>query len=200
MVVLLDSGKHIKLRPREAMLFTHLIESYPNSFSRIEMAEKIWRDTYVTPTTINQTIKSLRDHINDKSKSIIVTIPQEGYRLGYQPKYVPFNEVVHEDVQLAEKQPKIADKSFKVSKTQFAMLALLQAIVFVVAFISFAQFPVNDHIKVDNVNFLFTPTKQEQARFIDQSKDKVFIAHYQDYYSVCSVKGKGRMECKKVAQ
>lgn len=58
-----------------------LLQSSPDYVSREELGEKIWDGRFVTDFTINQTINSLRKKLGDSNKSIIMTVPRQGYAI-----------------------------------------------------------------------------------------------------------------------
>jgi DNA-binding winged helix-turn-helix (wHTH) protein len=81
-------GEISRLRAREANLFHALIESFPEVLSRKEIEEQLWKDSYATNATINQTIKALRFSLNDEQRTLIRTIPKQGYVLATKPQVV----------------------------------------------------------------------------------------------------------------
>lgn len=83
--VLEISDEKVVLRAREANLLTALIESFPDVLSRNEIEAKLWKDSYATNATINQTVKSLRFSLKDEERSIVRTIPKQGYVLSKKP-------------------------------------------------------------------------------------------------------------------
>ncbi|MCY9824552.1 winged helix-turn-helix domain-containing protein [Vibrio chagasii] len=84
-VVETPGGKTL-LRAREANLLTALIDSFPDVLSRTEIEAKLWKDSYATNATINQTVKALRFSLQDENRSVIRTIPKQGYVLSVAPK------------------------------------------------------------------------------------------------------------------
>lgn len=74
-----------QLRAREANLFTALIDSFPEVLSRKEIEARLWKDSYATNATINQTVKALRFSLKDENRSLIRTIPKQGYVLSSKP-------------------------------------------------------------------------------------------------------------------
>ncbi|MEZ9710818.1 transcriptional regulator [Vibrio breoganii] len=83
--VLEVSGEKVALRAREANLLNALIKSFPEVLSRSEIEAQLWKDSYATNATINQTIKSLRFSLKDDERTIIRTIPKQGYLLSKKP-------------------------------------------------------------------------------------------------------------------
>ncbi|GEA51023.1 hypothetical protein VIN01S_18270 [Vibrio inusitatus NBRC 102082] len=79
------SGEKVVLRAREANLLNALIQSFPEVLSRTEIEAQLWKDSYATNATINQTIKSLRFSLKDEERIIIRTIPKQGYLLSKKP-------------------------------------------------------------------------------------------------------------------
>lgn len=56
-----------------------LVENSPKAVTRGEFVNRIWKGTYCSDSTINQTIKSIRKKIGDKEHEIIKTVPRVGY-------------------------------------------------------------------------------------------------------------------------
>ncbi|CAM2861642.1 winged helix-turn-helix domain-containing protein [Vibrio rarus] len=83
--VLEVSGEKVVLRAREASLLNALIESFPEVLTRTEIEAQLWANSYATNATINQTIKSLRFSLKDEERTIIRTIPKQGYLLSKKP-------------------------------------------------------------------------------------------------------------------
>ncbi|OEF07315.1 winged helix-turn-helix domain-containing protein [Vibrio genomosp. F10] len=81
-------GKIIRLRAREANLLTALIDAFPDILSRQTIEEKLWKGSYATNATINQTIKALRFSLDDDQRSLIRTIPKQGYALSSKPHLI----------------------------------------------------------------------------------------------------------------
>ncbi|MDN3662423.1 winged helix-turn-helix domain-containing protein [Vibrio agarivorans] len=76
------------LRAREANLLKALVEAFPEVLSRTDIETQLWKDSYATNATINQTIKALRFSLKDEARTIIRTIPKKGYVLSRIPKII----------------------------------------------------------------------------------------------------------------
>lgn len=78
-------AQRYQLRAREANLLFALIQSFPNVLSRADIEEQLWKNSYATNATINQTVKALRASLGDEKRILIRTIPKEGYVLSTKP-------------------------------------------------------------------------------------------------------------------
>jgi DNA-binding winged helix-turn-helix (wHTH) protein len=79
--VLLPSRKSSRLRWKELQILSLLVSRSPELVSRSEIIETIWKGTYCSDSTINQTIKSIRQKIGDTEHALIRTIPRLGYKV-----------------------------------------------------------------------------------------------------------------------
>lgn len=79
--VIIPSGKNTRLRWKEFQILSLLVNRSPELVSRAEIIENIWKGTYCSDSTINQTIKSIRQKIGDGEHSLIRTIPRLGYKV-----------------------------------------------------------------------------------------------------------------------
>jgi len=70
---------HNRLRWKEYQMLSLLVRSSPKVVTREELVNHIWKGTYCSDSTINQTIKSVRQKIGDSEHKIIKTIPRIGY-------------------------------------------------------------------------------------------------------------------------
>ncbi len=68
-----------RLRWKEYQILLLLLEKSPEVLTRAELIDTIWKGTYCSDSTINQTIKSIRQKIGDENHQIIKTIPRIGY-------------------------------------------------------------------------------------------------------------------------
>lgn len=69
------------MRWKESQILSLLIARSPELVTRTEIIENIWKGTYCSDSTINQTIKSIRQKIGDVDHTIIRTIPRLGYKV-----------------------------------------------------------------------------------------------------------------------
>lgn len=74
-----------KLRAKECSLLQTLIEQFPEILSRNDIVERLYTNTYATDATINQLVKRLRQSLDDDKRSLIRTIPKQGYQLAIAP-------------------------------------------------------------------------------------------------------------------
>lgn len=79
--VLIPSRKKFRLRWKEYQILSLLVSRSPELVSRSEIIENIWKGTYCSDSTINQTIKSIRQKIGDDGHTMIRTIPRLGYKV-----------------------------------------------------------------------------------------------------------------------
>ncbi|MEB6336463.1 transcriptional regulator [Serratia rhizosphaerae] len=79
--VLIPSRKSTRLRWKEYQILSLLVANSPELVTRTEIIESIWKGTYCSDSTINQTIKSIRQKIGDSEHTIIRTIPRLGYKV-----------------------------------------------------------------------------------------------------------------------
>lgn len=79
--VLLPSRQRSRLRWKELQILSLLVNRSPELVSRSEIIETIWKGTYCSDSTINQTIKSIRQKIGDTEHTLIRTIPRLGYKV-----------------------------------------------------------------------------------------------------------------------
>lgn len=74
-----------KLRAKECALLDILIRQFPRLLSRNDIVESLYKNTYATDATINQLVKRLRNSLDDDKRSLIRTIPKQGYQLSIAP-------------------------------------------------------------------------------------------------------------------
>lgn len=79
--VLTPTGEKFRLRWKEYQILSLLVAKSPELVSRTEIIENIWKGTYCSDSTINQTIKSIRQKIGDVEHTFIRTIPRLGYKV-----------------------------------------------------------------------------------------------------------------------
>ncbi|CAI1960161.1 Heme response regulator hssR [Serratia quinivorans] len=79
--VLTPSREKFRLRWKEYQILSLLVARSPELVSRTKIIENIWKGTYCSDSTINQTIKSIRQKIGDAEHTLIRTIPRLGYKV-----------------------------------------------------------------------------------------------------------------------
>lgn len=77
-----------RLRAKESALLNALIKRVPDVLSRENIVQELYENTYATDATINQLVKRLRKAMGDDQRSLIRTIPKQGYLLAIAPKLV----------------------------------------------------------------------------------------------------------------
>lgn len=85
--ILLKQAGPAKLRHKEAEALWLLCKRYPDHVSRQEFETAIWSEGYVISHTITQTIRSLRAALGDAERTIVVTLPKQGYALNLMPQF-----------------------------------------------------------------------------------------------------------------
>lgn len=79
--VIIPGRKNTRLRWKEFQILSLLVKHSPELVSRAEIIENIWKGTYCSDSTINQTIKSIRQKVGDAEHTLIRTIPRLGYKV-----------------------------------------------------------------------------------------------------------------------
>lgn len=79
--VIIPGRKNSRLRWKEFQILSLLVNRSPELVSRAEIIENIWKGTYCSDSTINQTIKSIRQKVGDAEHTLIRTIPRLGYKV-----------------------------------------------------------------------------------------------------------------------
>ncbi|HGM5047961.1 TPA: transcriptional regulator [Serratia marcescens] len=85
--VLTPAGEKFRLRWKEYQILSLLVARSPELVTRTEIIENIWKGTYCSNSTINQTIKSIRQKISDSEHTLIRTIPRLGYKVENQAAF-----------------------------------------------------------------------------------------------------------------
>ena len=85
--VLTPAGEKLRLRWKEYQILSLLVARSPELVTRTEIIENIWKGTYCSDSTINQTIKSIRQKISDTEHTLIRTIPRLGYKVENQAAF-----------------------------------------------------------------------------------------------------------------
>ncbi|MGQ5833644.1 winged helix-turn-helix domain-containing protein [Serratia sp. IR-2025] len=85
--VLTPAGEKFRLRWKEYQILSLLVARSPELVTRTEIIENIWKGTYCSDSTINQTIKSIRQKISDTEHTLIRTIPRLGYKVENQATF-----------------------------------------------------------------------------------------------------------------
>lgn len=80
------------LRWKEYQILSLLFARSPELVTRAEIIENIWKGTYCSDSTINQTIKSIRQKIGDEDHVLIKTIPRVGYKIDRKELFHFLNE------------------------------------------------------------------------------------------------------------
>lgn len=84
--VISKNNQLVRLRAKESSLLNTLIEQFPSILTREDIVHSLYKDTYATDATINQLVKRLRKALDDNQRSLIRTIPKQGYMLTVAPR------------------------------------------------------------------------------------------------------------------
>lgn len=191
-VVETPDGKTL-LRAREANLLTALIDSFPEVLSRTAIEAELWKDSYATNATINQTVKALRFSLQDENRSVIRTIPKQGYVLSVAPK-------IQEEKQEADY---IEPAEVALSKTTAAPknkpLIAISLIVVALSFIAFiAGYSITRSKPIDRVSHMYKndwylskeiPMEFKEA-FSSGEHETRYIMKTKGGYRICVNEGK----------
>ena len=71
----------IKLRPKSFEVLTYLVQNGGRLVTKDEMIESVWQGMAVTDDSLVQCLKDIRHALDDKSQTIIRTVPRRGYVL-----------------------------------------------------------------------------------------------------------------------
>ncbi|MGR5145831.1 winged helix-turn-helix domain-containing protein [Photobacterium alginatilyticum] len=168
-----NDGAQTQLRIKEAELLKYLCQRYPNVALRTDIAANVWANTYASEFTINQTVNSLRSKLFNQGKSLIITVPKRGYKLGVQPEFhtslPPFPEANGSGPEItATAKPETAlspkkkkkQPDIRLSKPMFGLITILASLL-VVFGVSFTQQEDIEAVRVNNTFILFTPNENE---------------------------------------
>ncbi|BAC96518.1 hypothetical protein [Vibrio vulnificus YJ016] len=197
-------GELSRLRAREANLLHELIKSFPEVLSRSSIEQTLWKDSYATDATINQTVKALRFTLQDVERTLIRTIPKQGYSLAIAPvleenygtKPSPEPIKIHvstpPDDSAAKKRAPIS-RRYLVASVVIALSSFLLA-----ANGFLADEPDRISQQYGKHWILFNATEQELASLPIQDADTTkYVQKDESFYRICS-ESLGGLECKKI--
>ncbi|ACT58822.1 alpha/beta fold hydrolase [Hirschia baltica] len=75
-------GDDLKLRPKAYEFLSLLVEGRGRLFSKEELLETLWPHVFATEESLARVVSTCRCALGDEEKTIIVTIPKRGYRIG----------------------------------------------------------------------------------------------------------------------
>ncbi|SBT14926.1 winged helix-turn-helix domain-containing protein [Vibrio celticus] len=212
-----NQGERSRLRAREANLFHELIKTFPEVLSRSLIEETLWKDSYATNATINQTVKALRFSLEDVDRTMIRTIPKLGYVLAVAPQLeesiaqqTPDDSNTSEpqaDKQQAIEKAKVDDENTEQQKASIPqnIIPSVSALL-AVAIATFAQAASgvftasNERISHQYGNhwILFNATEQELKSLPLKGYDPaMYVIKHESSYRTCT-EVKGVLECKKI--
>lgn len=76
-----DNGDELGLRHQSREVLTVLAEEPRSTVTREALIERIWSGRTVSPDSVAQCIADIRQVLGDTEKTIVETVPREGYRL-----------------------------------------------------------------------------------------------------------------------
>lgn len=200
-----NQGELSRLRAREASLFYELIKTFPAVLSRSSIEQTLWKDSYATNATINQTVKALRFSLQDVDRTLIRTIPKQGYVLSASP--LIDNSYGREVIEEPEKneQPLSGDQQ-EDRLVPTPKIVNSVATIFVIAITFFALSASGVFVsKPNRVShqygkhwILFNATEQELASLpVKPNESTKYITKHESFYRVCS-ETTGVLECQKI--
>lgn len=212
-----NQGEQCRLRAREANLFHELIKTFPEVLSRSLIEETLWKDSYATNATINQTVKALRFSLEDVDRTLIRTIPKQGYVLAVAPQLEddiaqPRPDESSASDSKADKQQATDKANFDNASTEQEKTEVSQNIIpsvsalLVVAIATFALAASgvftksNERISHQYGNhwILFNATEQELKSLPLKDDDPtMYVIKHESYYRACT-EVKGVLECQKI--
>jgi DNA-binding winged helix-turn-helix (wHTH) protein len=76
------AGQTMRLRPKVFEVCRYLLEHRDRVITKDELIEQVWPDQYISDTTLEATIKELRQALGDSGREqrIIQTLYRRGYR------------------------------------------------------------------------------------------------------------------------
>ena len=72
-------GSTLRLRPRTAAVFTHLIRHADRVVGKDELMQAVWPDVVVTEDSLVQCVKEIRQALGERGRDWIRTAPRQGY-------------------------------------------------------------------------------------------------------------------------
>jgi TolB-like protein/Tfp pilus assembly protein PilF len=79
---LIRNGEEINLRPKSYQLLHYLVRNHGHLASKNNLFDALWKDIYVSETTLRQCVSEIREALGDlgSSPQYIKTIPKVGYQ------------------------------------------------------------------------------------------------------------------------
>ncbi len=192
-------GERSQLRAREANLLHALIQSFPEVLSRTAIEEQLWKDSYATNATINQTVKALRFSLKDDQRTLIRTIPKQGYVLSTKPQVLKQeNEEKEEALLLTESVPQKESSTDLLPKQpplfslkQWGCIGIATSVVFLAALSGVGATKNERTSQQHGQNWFLFPHSQEeldQVPLLDTTNQQ-FITKEDDQYRICVNEG-----------
>ncbi|MGR5234163.1 winged helix-turn-helix domain-containing protein [Vibrio rotiferianus] len=187
-----------QLRAREANLLLALIQSFPNVLSRTDIEEQLWKNSYATNATINQTVKALRASLGDEKRILIRTVPKEGYVLSAKPVLMDrIQSNNKKDVDCSDAASKNKPRPAAFSPLQWIYLSIVGALVFFASYSgTFTPEQVRISHKVGSNWILFDADDKDydSIPFMDTKNTQYALKRDNQYY-VCIESPEG-LRCK----
>ncbi|HAV6899556.1 TPA: winged helix-turn-helix domain-containing protein [Vibrio vulnificus] len=199
-----NRGERSRLRAREANLLHELIKSFPGVLSRSSIEQTLWKDSYATDATINQTVKALRFTLQDVERTLIRTIPKQGYSLAIAPILEENYGVTPSPEPSKINVSRSPADSVAKKRTSISLHYMVASLV--IAFSSFllaasgffADEPDRISQQYGKHWILFNATAQELASLPLQDTDTTkYVQKGKSFYRICS-ESLGGLECKKI--
>jgi len=88
------SGQRVELAPKALGLLQALLEARPRALSKAELRDRLWPDTFVSDTSLAQTVLELRKALDDSPRDprYVRTIHRFGYAFCGPPPTRPESE------------------------------------------------------------------------------------------------------------
>ncbi len=114
-------NKELYLRPKTYETLLYLVERHGSVVNKEDIIENVWSGTIVTENTLTQSIKELRDKLEDNSSKpqFIRTVPRVGYKF-----IAPVREEILNQYVPIETSKSLSYKNLKKTKTLTAMLLI----------------------------------------------------------------------------
>ncbi|EGQ9933581.1 hypothetical protein AL546_004715 [Vibrio vulnificus] len=199
-----NQGELSRLRAREANLLHELIKSFPEVLSRSCIEQTLWKDSYATNATINQTVKALRFTLQDVDRALIRTIPKQGYSLSVAP-ILTETYGAESDLEAAPSALELPNNDSNTQKRAlFSRSYWVAAVTIALSSFSlsasglFASQPERISQQYGKHWILFNATEQELASLpLKDALTTQYVQKHKSFYRICS-EIKGVVECKKV--
>ena len=108
------TGEEKRLRAQSLAVFVELASASNQIVSRMQLTEKIWPDVHVTDDSISKCISEIRKAISDRDRTILKTVPRQGYMLVADKSSIPESSIPESSIP----ESSIAESSIPESSTR----------------------------------------------------------------------------------